>query len=128
MTDIQIFSRDVIPVYTTDEGNKVVMGRELHEKLGIKTPYHKWFPRMAEYGFVEGTDYFTEDKNVRRADGTQMPQAQVDHIMTLDMAKHIAMIQRTPQGYPPEAHRAGKRHHPAACTRFQRAAGHLRSR
>ena len=90
MTDIQIFNRDVIPVYTTDEGNKVVMGRELHEKLGIKTPYHKWFPRMAEYGFVEGTDYFTEDKNVRRADGTQMPQAQVDHIMTLDMAKHVS--------------------------------------
>ena len=98
MTNIQIFSKDIIPVYTTDEGNKVVMGRELHEKLGIKTPYKDWFPRMAEYGFVEDTDYFTERKNVRREDGRQMPQMQIDHIMTLDMAKHIAMIQRTPQG------------------------------
>lgn len=98
MTDIQIFSRDVIPVYTTDEGNKVVMGRELHEKLGIKTPYTMWFPRMTDYGFIEGSDYFTDNKNVTREDGRQMPQMQVDHIMTLDMAKHIAMIQRTPQG------------------------------
>lgn len=98
MNSIQIFSRDIIPVYTTDEGTKVVLGRELHEKLAIKTPYHKWFPRMTEYGFVEGEDFSTMDKNVRRADGTQMPQVQTDHIMTLDMAKHIAMIQRTPQG------------------------------
>lgn len=98
MSNIQIFSKDIIPVYTTDEGNKVVMGRELHEKLGIKTAYKDWFPRMAEYGFVEGADYFTELKNVRRDDGRQMPQKQADHIMTLDMAKHIAMIQRTPQG------------------------------
>lgn len=98
MSNIQIFNKDVIPVYTTDEGNKVVMGRELHEKLGIKTAYKDWFPRMAEYGFAEGTDYFTELKNVRREDGRQMPQKQADHIMTLDMAKHIAMIQRTPQG------------------------------
>lgn len=34
MSDIQIFSKDIIPVYTTDEGNKVVLGRELHEKQG----------------------------------------------------------------------------------------------
>lgn len=98
MSNIQIFSKDIIPVYTTDEGNKVVMGRELHEKLGIKTPYHIWLPRMTEYGFVEGSDYSTVNKNVLRADGTPMPQKQADHIMTLDMAKHIAMIQRTPQG------------------------------
>lgn len=98
MSNIQIFSKDIIPVYTTDEGSKVVLGRELHEKLNIKTAYKDWFPRMTEYGFVEDTDYFTERKNVRREDGRQMPQMQIDHIMTLDMAKHIAMIQRTPQG------------------------------
>lgn len=98
MSDIQIFSRDIIPVYTTDEGTKVVLGRELHEKLGIKTVYPHWFTRMCEYGFVEGSDYFTDAKNVTREDGRKMPQVQIDHIMTLDMAKHIAMIQRTPQG------------------------------
>lgn len=95
---IRTFSEDVIPVYDTDTGEKVVLGRELHEKLKIKTPYHIWFPRMVEYGFVDGTDYFTENKNVHREDGRKMPQLQIDHIIKLDMAKHIAMIQRTPEG------------------------------
>lgn len=95
---IRIFSEDVIPVYDTDTGEKVVLGRELHERLKIKTPYKDWFPRMVEYGFVDGMDYFTERKNVLREDGRKMPQVQIDHIIKLDMAKHIAMIQRTPQG------------------------------
>ncbi len=98
LENIRIFSEDVIPVYDTDTGEKVVLGRELHEKLKIKTPYHIWFPRMVEYGFVDGTDYFTENKNVHREDGRKMPQVQIDHIIKLDMAKHIAMIQRTPEG------------------------------
>lgn len=98
LATIRIFSEDVIPVYDTDTGEKVVLGRELHEKLKIKTPYHIWFPRMVEYGFVDGTDYFTENKNVHREDGRKMPQVQIDHIIKLDMAKHIAMIQRTPEG------------------------------
>lgn len=93
MTNIQIFNKDIIPVYTTDEGNKVVMGRELHEKLGIVERYSKWFARMAEYGFTEGEDY-TPYQTVH----PQNKQNIDDHIMTLDMAKHIAMIQRTPQG------------------------------
>lgn len=42
MNNLQIFNKDIIPVYTTDEGNKVVMGRELHEKLGIKDKYTDW--------------------------------------------------------------------------------------
>ncbi len=95
---LQIFNTDIIPVYTTDTGEKVVIGRELHEKLKIETPYGKWFSRMCDYGFVKNEDYVTEDKNVHRVDGTEMPQIQHDHILTLDMAKHIAMIQRTPQG------------------------------
>lgn len=98
LENIRIFSEDVIPVYDTDTGEKVVLGRELHEKLKIKTPYHIWFPRMVEYGFVDGTDYFTENKNVHREDGRKMPQVQIDHTIKLDMAKHIAMIQRTPEG------------------------------
>lgn len=95
MTDIQIFSKDVIPVYTTDEGNKVVMGRELHEKLGIKEKYAAWFPRMVECGFIEGSDFSSFSEKSEKPLGGR---PSVNHIMTLDMAKHIAMIQRTPQG------------------------------
>ena len=32
-----------------DNDRPLVSGRELHEALGIKTQYSKWFDRMCEY-------------------------------------------------------------------------------
>ena len=82
--------------YTND--NPTVLGRDLHEALEVKTPYHIWFPRMREYGFTEGTDFLTVNKNVRRADGAEMPQVQTDHQITLSMAKELCMLQRSEKG------------------------------
>ncbi len=75
-----------------------VSGRELHKALEIETPYHKWFPRMCEYGFTENEDYITEDKIVHRADGSIMPQTQHDHTLTIPMAKELCMLQRNEKG------------------------------
>ena len=91
--ELKIFNSDVIPVYETDTGNKVVIGRELYEKLKISERYSRWFTRMAGYGFREDQDY-TPYQMVH----PQNHQEVDDYILTLDMAKHIAMIQRTPQG------------------------------
>jgi anti-repressor protein len=72
-----------------------VSGRDLHERLGIETQYTKWFERMVEYGFSEGKDYWTKMSN--RSDG--LPgKPRSDHQLTIDMAKHLCMIQRTPKG------------------------------
>jgi len=90
--NLTVFNSEVIPVYTTDTGEKVVLGRELHEKLEVKTPYKDWFPRMAEYGFTDGKDF---SANLSESTGGRPA---TDHILTLEMAKHIAMIQRTTQG------------------------------
>lgn len=79
-----------------EKGNLEVSGRELHMFLGVNTPYHKWFPRMTEYGFTEGQDYTVTDKNVHNSSGGK--QVVIDHQMTLDMAKEICMLQRTPKG------------------------------
>lgn len=70
-----------------------VDGRQLHMFLEVETPYKKWFDRMSEYGFEENKDFITVDKIVRRADGAEMPQKQYDHLLTLDMAKELAMLQ-----------------------------------
>lgn len=69
-----------------------VSGRELHEALGIETPYHKWFPRMCEYGFNEKTDFWTflsESTGGRPS---------TDHQLTIPMAKEICMLQRNEKG------------------------------
>ena len=95
MNELTIFSSDVIPVYTTSTGEKVVIGRELHEKREIREHYKDWFPRMCEYGFSENEDFSSfAEKSAKPTGG----RPSINHILKLDMAKHIAMIQRTPQG------------------------------
>lgn len=92
---IRIFSEDVIPVYDTDTGEKVVLGRELHERLKIKDKYTDWMRRMIGIGFIEGTDFSSFSEKSEKPSGGR---PSTSHILTLDMAKHIAMIQRTPEG------------------------------
>lgn len=91
--ELQIFNQDVIPVYTTDKGEKVVMGRELHERLKINTAYADWIKRMAEYGFEEGTDYSLVSQKCETNNPKNPYTTRNDHVCSLDMAKHIAMIQ-----------------------------------
>lgn len=81
-----------------NDSNFPIDGRELHAKLGIETPYAKWFGRMCEYGFADGSDYVTLDKIVRRADGAVMPHPEKNNALTLSMAKEICMLQRTDMG------------------------------
>lgn len=92
---IRIFSEDVIPVYDTDTGEKVVLGRELHEKLKIKEKYADWMQRMIGIGFVEGTDFSSFSEKSEKPSGGR---PSTSHILTLDMAKHISMMQKTQQG------------------------------
>ena len=83
---------EIINVTLNDNHEPVVSARQLHEALEVKTPYDKWFPRMAEYGFTENEDFSTflsQSTGGRRA---------TDHIIKLDMAKEIAMMQRTERG------------------------------
>lgn len=81
-----------------DSERPTVLGRELHDMLGVKTPYTQWFDRMCGYGFDENIDFMTVHKNVIRADGAKMPQTQSDHQLTIPMAKEICMLQRTERG------------------------------
>ena len=73
-----------------------VSGRSLHEALEVETPYHKWFPRMCEYGFNENADYSVTDIFVHNPNGGK--QTQIDHQLTIPMAKEIAMLQRNEKG------------------------------
>lgn len=69
-----------------------VMGRELHEALGVKSKYADWFKNMCGYGFNENEDYITFSKNLENGGRT------IDHQLTIDMAKEICMIQRSEKG------------------------------
>ena len=85
--------KDVPIAINYDTGaNPTVSGRELHEALEIETPYHKWFPRMCEYGFTENEDFWT---NLSESTGGR---PSTDHQLTIPMAKEICMLQRNDKG------------------------------
>lgn len=69
-----------------------VSGRELHEALEIETPYHKWFPRMCEYGFTDDKDFWTK---MSESSGGR---PSTDHALTIPTAKEICMLQRNEKG------------------------------
>lgn len=89
---------NLIPVNVSKNDEQYVSGRDLHMFLEISTPYTMWFNRMCEYGFVENVDYMTDHKKVIRADGKVMPQTQLEHNLTIEMAKQLCMLARNDKG------------------------------
>lgn len=77
-----------------NEDQPTVSARELHEQLHIGTKFTTWFDRMKEYGFTEGNEFFPKMGETSENGG----RPSVDYDITVDMAKQICMIQRTPEG------------------------------
>lgn len=75
--------------------NQVVSARELWEFLGVETRFNDWSTRMLEtYGFEENLDY----QFYSNLSKNTMGRPSKDYALTLDCAKEISMIQRTPKG------------------------------
>lgn len=75
-----------------DIEEQTVSARELHQSLNISSKFTTWFERMAEYGFIEGDDFFPK---MGESTGGR---PSMDYQISMDMAKQICMIQRTPEG------------------------------
>jgi hypothetical protein plarl_21461 len=83
---------ELIRIKVNEKQEQVVDGRELHKVLEVSTAYKDWFPRMCEYGFTEGEDFcsiLSESTGGRPA---------TNHLVSIDMAKELCMIQRTERG------------------------------
>ena len=81
-------------ILTVNSDTQTVSARELHERLHIKTAFKDWFPRMCEYGFEEGIDFCSKLSETSQRGGRPSKDADI----SIDMAKQICMIQRTPEG------------------------------
>lgn len=87
---------NLINVTLNENQEPVVSGRRLHQALGVKTRYNDWFNRMIDYGFAENEDYLAITQ--KRVTAQNNETTFNDHVLKLDMAKEIAMIQRTDKG------------------------------
>lgn len=102
--NLHLQKNDLIPVYTTDLGNQVVNGRELHSFLGIGKVYGAWVRDMIKkHGFVENKHYTsysekTELINSKTGKKETRGRAAKEYIFLLDPAKKIAMGTNNEQG------------------------------
>lgn len=82
-----------------DEDRITLSARELHEFLEVGTQFKDWFPRMVEYGFNCGTDFNPlKNEQVRLEGNREVKRELQDYQITIEMAKEIAMIQRSEKG------------------------------
>lgn len=82
-----------LTVFNANLDNPTVSARDLHRQLSVSERFSSWFERQLQYGFVDGEDYLGCKKV-----NTQAHQELQDYEISLDMAKQICMIQRTPEG------------------------------
>lgn len=80
-----------------EEEVNAVNARELHEKLGSKRKFGDWIKDRIE-GFIEGQDYAIHKIVKRGVTGATGTSWSNEYIISLDMAKHISMLERNEQG------------------------------
>lgn len=94
MQNLTVIENELVPVYETSEGEKVVYGTELHKVLEVKSNYREWIKRrFIECDALEDGDYTTVEISTLSG-GTPKKE----HIIKLDTAKEMAMLERNEKG------------------------------
>ena len=90
---------DKLITITEQKGIQLVDARELHRRLKVQTSFNHWFNRrVSEYNFDENKDYFTENQLLDKNDKKYPHRPRTEYFLTIDMAKEIAMVERTEVG------------------------------
>lgn len=93
MNDLKVIENDLVPVYETSTGEKVVYGSELHEVLEVKSRYREWIDRrLLDIDAVENEDF--QAAEISAPSG----QTKKEYIIKLDTAKEMAMLERNEKG------------------------------
>ena len=91
---LKMIENELISVYETDKGEKVVYGTELFECLGSKRQYTDWIKeRFLDCDAIENQDFQSfSQKNEKGG------RPKTEYIIKLDIAKEMAMLERNDIG------------------------------
>lgn len=93
MNDLRVIENELVPVYITSTGEKVVYGTDLYEYLGSKQEYSNWVKnRLRECDSVEDADFTTI---LSKSTGGRPKQ---EYIIKLATAKEMAMLEHNQKG------------------------------
>ena len=94
MNEFKIIENDLVPVYETDKGIKVVNGRELHSALQSGQDFSTWVKkRLSECDAEENKDFDRLHKKMEANNATM-----IEYIIRLETAKEMAMLERNDKG------------------------------
>lgn len=80
------------------DGQQLVSGRDLHEFLEVGTRYDTWVGRIIEkYNFIKNKDFMVVVQK-RASNEIKGYTEFTDHLMTISMAKEVAMVANTEKG------------------------------
>ena len=89
----------LIPIGSADIAGlsvQTVNARDLHTFLGSQQRFADWIKaRIRKYEFVENQDYLIHRIMIQVDSGTKH---QIEYHLTIDMAKELSMVERTPKG------------------------------
>ncbi len=101
MSNINELNQQLIPVIEGEIGGvkqAVVDGRDLHAAVGSAQDFSEWIKsKIQAYGFVEGVDFLLH-KSMEQKAGKRGGHNRLDYTLSLDMAKEIAMVERSEAG------------------------------
>lgn len=88
------------PLVEIEIGGELQLGvdaRSLHKTLGSKQDFSTWIKRrISQCQFRENFDFILLHQKVEQVSGTKHL---VEYIVTADMAKHLGLMEKTPQGH-----------------------------
>lgn len=94
-------NNSIIQITSSEISGEAVQGvnaRELHGFLGVDTRFNDWLSRrIEEYEFVENKDFVLVTQN-RVIKGRGGDRRSVEYFLSLDMAKELAMVEKTEKG------------------------------
>lgn len=93
MNNLKIIENELVPVYETSTGEKVVYGSELYACLGSKQEYSNWVKsRLKDCDSLENEDFTII---LSKSTGGRPKN---EYIIKLDTAKEMAMLERNEKG------------------------------
>lgn len=96
MQELKLIENELVSVYKTSTGEKVVYGTELHAVLEVGRDYSTWVKgRLIECDAIEKEDFDSFPLNGGKPTGGRPKQ---EYIIKLDTAKEMAMLERNEKG------------------------------
>ena len=93
MSELKVIENNLVPVYETSSGEKVVYGSELHGVLEVKSKFADWIKnRLNDCDATENEDFEAFSKILENGGRSR------ECIIKLDTAKEMAMLERNDKG------------------------------